>query len=250
MGKEERQKILEKIKKLLSLSNSLNEHEAELAALRAREILARYNLSLSDTEINNDESLKSAIRLDIDFNEKWTAATTTLAWAVSNATDCKWFMRYNPKTYRGDKAAYNIAFIGVGADVQVASYLFTYLYRTMSKLSYKYLKQNKHLKDKRNARVSYMRGMATTLNERLKKEKQEVPTNSQALVVIKEKLVKDLFDSFHVRSSNKKTTLSDYDAYYTGKKDGNNIPINPAMGTHQSYSSVTQGNFALGGIRR
>ena len=44
------EKILEKVKKLLSLAQSANAHEAELATLKANELLLRHNLDYVDQE--------------------------------------------------------------------------------------------------------------------------------------------------------------------------------------------------------
>ena len=43
-----REDIADKVNKLLALANSSNEHEAKLAATRAMEMLAKYNLSGDD----------------------------------------------------------------------------------------------------------------------------------------------------------------------------------------------------------
>ena len=42
--------IIERIQKLLSLANSDNENEAQLAASKANELLTKYNLSLQEVE--------------------------------------------------------------------------------------------------------------------------------------------------------------------------------------------------------
>lgn len=55
MAKDSRmEKVLEKVKKLVALSKSSNEHEAALALERAQALLAEYNLSIADIE--KDES--------------------------------------------------------------------------------------------------------------------------------------------------------------------------------------------------
>ena len=42
MSSEEQRKVMKKIKKLLDLAGSANEHEAELAAQMAQELLEKY----------------------------------------------------------------------------------------------------------------------------------------------------------------------------------------------------------------
>lgn len=60
------QKLVERIKKLLALSESSNENEAAIAAQKAQELLVLHNLELSDLsesdneikEVNIEESSK------------------------------------------------------------------------------------------------------------------------------------------------------------------------------------------------
>lgn len=46
----DKEKIIEKIKKLLALAQSANENEAALAAARAQEMLAKYNIEVQEVE--------------------------------------------------------------------------------------------------------------------------------------------------------------------------------------------------------
>ena len=43
-------KVVEKIKKLLALSESSNEHEAKVSLLKAQELLAKHKLSLKEVK--------------------------------------------------------------------------------------------------------------------------------------------------------------------------------------------------------
>ena len=60
MTKEE---VLSKVRKLFELSNSPNENEAALAAAKARELLARYNLSIADLPTNDANSALAATEI-------------------------------------------------------------------------------------------------------------------------------------------------------------------------------------------
>jgi hypothetical protein len=50
-----RMDIIEKIQKLLALATSDNENEAQMAAKRAQELLLKYNLKLTDVELEEGE---------------------------------------------------------------------------------------------------------------------------------------------------------------------------------------------------
>jgi len=53
-------KVVEKIKKLLELSSSPNEHEAQLAMDRAQDMLARYSINLSDHETKPEQIVEES----------------------------------------------------------------------------------------------------------------------------------------------------------------------------------------------
>jgi hypothetical protein len=82
------QKLLEKIRKLLALARDpSNEHEAALAAAKARELLAEHNLTLKDVEIGSIPSGER--RVDMGGRvERWirvlARATVKLLDAVSS----------------------------------------------------------------------------------------------------------------------------------------------------------------------
>lgn len=85
-------KIIEKIQKLLSLSESSNEHEAEVAMLKAQEFLAKYKLSIK--EVKEYKGYNSKIQekaTDITFTKaKWKAQ---LAGAISDNFGCYHYFR-------------------------------------------------------------------------------------------------------------------------------------------------------------
>ena len=88
LNREEREKVYDKVRKLLALSTSPNEHEAALAAERARELLDKYQISLAEvdsaefTEIIEGEGIKTGY----SSPRQWLH---TLAMSTAKAFDCK-----------------------------------------------------------------------------------------------------------------------------------------------------------------
>lgn len=62
--------IEDKIKKLLALASSPNENEASLAMSRARELMAKYSVSIKETEIHAQEVLNE----EYYFSQYFTSA--------------------------------------------------------------------------------------------------------------------------------------------------------------------------------
>ena len=118
MSKNELDKILDRVKKLLALAgNNPNQHEAASAAEMAHRILTEYNLSLSDVE------LKDIVEGKVKFNtidvEKWYGI---LAVNIAKVFDC-----YTYKINYTDTKDSESIFIGTKSDVEVAIYVYKYL---------------------------------------------------------------------------------------------------------------------------
>ena len=102
--------VIEKIKKLLALANSSNEHEAALAASHAQRLLSEHNLAMADIEAANKPEKADKVEASVSKTlPKWLRI---LSASVSAAFDCQ--AVHYPSTGK-------MVFIGVGADVQIAA---------------------------------------------------------------------------------------------------------------------------------
>ena len=79
-----RERIIERVRKLLALSNSSNEHEAALAAAHAQRLLAEHNLAMSELELQA-EGAGEAELVVAKTVAKWLSS---LFATVANAFDC------------------------------------------------------------------------------------------------------------------------------------------------------------------
>lgn len=110
-------KLIEKIKKLLALSESSNKHEAESALLKAQELLAKHKLSIKEVKefkINNS-AIKEKIS-NITFTKaKWKAQ---LARLIADNFGCYFYFKV-----RYSKA---ITFFGREEDITVCNIVLEY----------------------------------------------------------------------------------------------------------------------------
>lgn len=51
-----KEKVIDKVKKLLAMTESEYENEAESAMLKAQELLAKHQLTMKDIDLDNDKS--------------------------------------------------------------------------------------------------------------------------------------------------------------------------------------------------
>ena len=123
--------IIEKIRKLLALANSSNEHEAALAAAHAQRLLSEHNLAMADIEAK--QRPQSADKIETSVAKTLPKWVRNLSAGVCSAFDCQAI--HHPTLGK-------MTFIGVGADVQIAAYTFDYLDRAVRKLCSSYMKQH------------------------------------------------------------------------------------------------------------
>jgi hypothetical protein len=128
MTDEMRDKMLERVKKLLNLAkNNSSEEEATAANEKAHAILAEYNLSMSDvqtTEIDRDE-VETLGGLYTSVHP-WRRP---IARAVAEMHFCKYL-------YRNANGKQEHMFVGTKANATVASMMSTYLFETVDRLAY------------------------------------------------------------------------------------------------------------------
>lgn len=224
--------LIEKIKKLLALANSSNEHEAALAAGHAQRLLAEHNLAMADIEASHQpdkaDSVETAVAKCLP---KWMRH---LSAGVSSAFDCQAI--HHPATGK-------MTFIGVGADVQIAAYTFTYLERTIRKLCATYMKQNAAStlanRHRELMRQSYYLGAVSTINARLQEQKVRTPVTTGALVLVKDGLIKQAMHEIgNVRTMHSRRSYVNGDAYNRGQMDGGQVGISHGISGVSSPRSI------------
>ncbi|EKD40817.1 MAG: hypothetical protein ACD_74C00157G0002 [uncultured bacterium] len=220
--------IIERVRKLLALATSSNEHEAALAAAHAQRLLAEHNLAMTDIEASQETM--AANKVDINAAKTFPKWIQLLLAGVSEAFDCQAFH------YRSGK----IIFIGVGADAQVAAYTFTYLQGTIRRLCRDYMKNHPSqgfMSPRKTTLVrnSYFLGAALTVFDALMKQKEETPVTTGALVPVKDALIKSAVNELgKVRTIKTRKSYVDSEAFDQGQKDGATVSIQRGVGNEGS----------------
>jgi len=215
--------VIDKIKKLLALANSCNEHEAALAAAHVQRLLAAHNLAMAD--ITASVRPEKADRVETDVARSLPKWIRHLSAGVSSAFDCQAI--HHPATGK-------MIFIGVGADVQVAAYTFTYLDRTVRKLCAGYLKQHAAGpvagKQRELLRHSYYLGAVSTIARQLQDQKNQTPVTPGALVPVKEGLIRMAMNEMGpIRTMHSRRSYINSTAYNQGQADGQQVSIHKGV---------------------
>lgn len=217
--------IIEKIRKLLALANSSNEHEAALAAGHAQRLLSEHNLAMADVEAKEQQP-QSADKIETTVPKSLPKWVRNLSGGVCSAFDCQAI--HHP-------AQGKMSFIGVGADVQIAAYTFAYLDRTVRRLCSSYMKyrvndSNLSNRNKELMRQSYYLGAVSTINSQLVQQKVQTPITPGALMPIKEGLIKKAMSELGaIRTVRGRRSYINSNAYSQGQTDGKNVSVHKGV---------------------
>lgn len=122
---ESKSEMIEKIRKLLALSQSSNQHEAELAAKRASELMAKYQVSSASVEASSIKSGKERVGdvyfqvPDLRMRYQWVV---TLGQAAAKLFDGTILVR--PELH-----GTSFTFVGFESEIPLMREMFLHLYR-------------------------------------------------------------------------------------------------------------------------
>ena len=179
------EKVIEKIKKLLAMTeeNGASENEAMIAALKAQKLMAEYNLNIADIETKDEHATIVEESFDCGNGDKWKYR---LANIIAGNFRCK--------TYFINES--HIVFYGYKSDAKIALDVFKFLFNTGNKLAdrcyYEYYKNGENTRGVKN---TFLAGFCEGINDVLGKQ-------CVALMIV---TPKDVEDSFADKTKNFKT---------------------------------------------
>lgn len=205
------EKILNKIKNLLDLANNNpNENEALAAALKAQELMAKYNIELDQLDHKEEtrEIVKAVYRQSGKHEmKKWKIGLATI---IAENFRCK--------VYFINKQ--DVVFYGYKEDAKIALQVFTYLYEAGNKFAVRYYnKCKKEGRETRGVMNTYLAGFRDGVKDVLGKQ-------CTALMIVTPKEVTESFDEMTKNWKSSTTTLrlsGDVAAYSNGKSDGRDM---------------------------
>lgn len=219
-------KIVEKIRKLLALSQSSNEHEAALAASRAQALMLEHKISVSELK---DPTATSAV------DEGWVTESmgkfTYMTWkgvlvsgiAALNSCQC---LRFD-----GNR----LKLVGRKEDREVVEYLACFLIREIERLAFEnYAASGFRDNGKRWTWVqSFGLGATTIILRRMREEKNRIVTQNvsvTALVKRDDQALQSYLSVKYPKLKNAKANNKiDSEAYGNGRSAGHSISWHSAV---------------------
>ena len=174
----------EKIRKLLALAESNNEHEAKAALLKARELMAEYKIE--EYEVVDAKSRKVK-RVYTEYF--WTKRGEFWIGALADIIAVNYCCRSASQIpYKGAQKR-QIFFIGLEDDVDLCAKIFEYAVDSARKFGNLYLKDKYNgykltSQDKNRVKKSYAVGFTKGVREAFEKQKAETETGWGLVMVI------------------------------------------------------------------
>jgi hypothetical protein len=227
----EDERALEKIRKLLALAGSANEHEAEIAMKRAHELMLRHNIEQARSNTTSTyevrqlgEPQKRASGVDLDIVGLLTEHFFVEVIRVPV---------YVPAT-SGQAEVFEV--IGTAANVEMALHVFAFLRATAEKL-WQENRGDARVKSGRDRRA-YQSGVVRGFRDKLTASKKSessasseraassVASDSQELVWTGDSKLEEFFRARYPRIRTRRRFISISGAHVAGREAGRTVILN------------------------
>lgn len=221
MTQQEKDKIIDKVKKLLALSKSSNEHEAGLALENANKLLMKHNLEMADID---EVSLSDIIEEnDLILGKRIMSWKIDLLNAVMRLNGCQILMH---RVRNGNK---RISAIGKKHNIEVSIFMYDYLIKTMDRTLKE--KQKDDVIDPFSYRMGFCSAISRKVNEILQereRNKNDFNDACTALVVLDKALVNQFMNEKYknIKEEKSKTSYKDRMSFMQGHIAGENTGLN------------------------
>jgi hypothetical protein len=214
-----------------TIANGCTEDEAIAAAAKVAELLDRYDLSLSDVEIRDEQCQKIAF----ETLRKKRIPLDGCVGAVADFCDCRVWREKN------ELGAFRYVFFGLRSDVAVAHYLTDLIDTAVRSEQGRFKTSREYQRFRHNERhlanASFAMGMIASIAAKLgaMKAARDAANRSTGrdLVVVKASVVDQELAKLDLKLRSVRSTsrMVSMDAYEAGTAAGAALAINPGIGT-------------------
>ncbi len=229
-------RVLERIRKLLALAGSPNQHEAEIAMRKAHELMLRHNIEAAATHIERHYEVRHLG----DPHKRGTRVESEILGLLSEFFFVKVIRVpvYLPLVGKAG-AVYEIA--GTRANVEMASHVYAFLLATADRL----WAENRHDARVRNGRdrLIYQSGVVGGFREKLLAER--VDLKETGLVWVGDGHLDDYYRARHPRITTRRHHVRINGAHAAGREAGRSVVLHKPV--EQGPSSPSGGRRLLRG---
>jgi hypothetical protein len=232
----ERERIIDKLRKLNALKQSDNLGEAEAAAATAQRLIEQYRIETVELQVDlpPDEPIETQVLSDEGRNiAQWRAY---LAGSVARANNCEILFRHSLTT--------RIMVVGVPEDIAIVTEMFGHLEAEVDRLALKFLKVNGGGKRAGN---SFRYGAIVGIDGRLLRAKREAREGvaSTALVRVDHdgERVREHVAAMKLKPRKYSNASIDPDAYHAGQRAGAEVRLKPDKAVGSGNRAALIGGF-------
>jgi len=224
---QDKNKLIEKIQKLLAMAkhNASNENEAATALRQAESMMRKHDIDFADV---NAQKLSTD-----DMSEGKTGESRNSRWLWSLAWSASYLTSTLPWRRRGE-----ITFCGTKEDVQVALLMHDYLVGVTERLASKYRGEEGEWRHSLRAqRSAFKMGLVGRICKRCfaikadrEKDLTKASVSGKDLVIVKSDLIKQSFPMIQYSAAKSQRT-SCIGSYKNGQRSGNGVSLNGQVGS-------------------
>jgi hypothetical protein len=215
------------VKALLAktLANGCTEEEALTAAYKARELMAKYQLTMADIDVKKEGA--AHVEREGFANSPEMHVIITLYPVIGKFAECRAWQ---------NQGGYKVNFVGMASDVMFCEWLLDMLCEFVYRNAKEYMKiyPRGNIGATKRAKVSFMIGCAERIRDRMYEEiaKRPKPIPGTGLVVVKDALITEKMNAMgiHLRPGKSKPPPTDPLSVYMGNLKGNEANWNKPMG--------------------
>lgn len=234
----EQQDYKEKIKRLLALSESNNEHEAKSALLKAKELMAKHKISEADLEnIKNKKVKKVATRFTCSKRrEPWMINLSSI---IGRNFCCQAF-----RTHKRNEQTNTICFVGLEDDIDACIAIFDYAVCCVRDGIKKIKKDTEGYSRQYRKRLcdGYGFGFASGVDTAFEQQKKKDETGWALVMVIPTEVAEATKDFGHEDFRGAAQEQMSRKAYHDGYADGEKFDPSTKLTEEEKKE-----NLALGG---
>lgn len=238
---ETKDKILNKIKKLLNKADSAKDNgsiqEAEIFALKAQELLTQYNLELSDLP---EDKKQEIIFIKINLKEKFNIAKTEGTWITDLMST---IARYNfgKMLIMGNKGDHKVILFAEPQNIELIEFIHEQILNKVKQLAKKAWSEYTGT-DKKNAFLrGYKQGIVIGITTKLEEQRSNQMNQYEGmpgLVLSNNRSLEEAVNkSFIVKRSSKSRSLSSIEGRMNGITDGRKLDINKGLTTNYNNNN-------------
>ncbi len=247
---EEKERQVRRIEKLLSLAQSSNPNEAALAMERARELSIQYQIEMQSEQRNYTYVLINHKKKVMPAHQSSISSLLITHFYIN----CVSRSQYDAETRESHKV---LEILGSVENVQIAEYVYWYLWRELPLLWDVYAKAQNPQK-RRASRRSFYLGVLNGFRKKLSREKAKAePTvpgdtagTAQSLITLDKNLehilsqelkgfVDERFPRLQKRSNNHSGLEAD--AYRSGVARGQTLDMRQGIGSNTGQLAISTG---------